>query len=240
MKRFYETVSLEPQDDLVRLLLDGRSVKTPAKAEVKVPPGDFAEALAAEWGAQAEEIDPASMPLTRLANTVIDGVSTRRAEVAADVVGYGHSDLVCYWADAPAALVEAQERHWRPVLAWASTHLGANFKTTVGITAISQEPAAIAALAADIAALDDYALAALHEMTSLSGSVLISLAVLRGGLSAEAAWQAAHLDETYQAEQWGVDDEAKARLDGREASYLAAVRALGLLGTMPAKHPITS
>ena len=234
MKRFYETVSLEPvaDGDDVRLLLDGRSVKTPSGAEICVPVGGFAVALAVEWEAQAEAIDPSSMPLTRLANAVIDGVSQRRMDVAADIIAYGNSDLICYWADGPGGLVARQEEHWRPVLTWAQDHLRAEFITVTGVVPIVQDRNAIMELAIDVNKLSNYGLAALHEMTTLTGSVLIGLMVLRGALSAEAGWDAAHVDEAFQVDQWGDDEEATARMAGRKAAFLSAVRALELLGIL--------
>ena len=233
MKRFYANVTLEPIDasegSMLRLTLDGRSVKTPAKTEVLLTPGPYADVVKAEWEAQGDEIRPHTMPLTRLTNTVIDGVTPRRNDVASDVIAYGNSDLICYWADAPADLVARQEQHWRPVLNWATEYLKANFKTVTGVVAIEQDENAIIVLAVDINKLDNYALAALHEMTTITGSVLISLAVVRGALNAEAAWEAAHLDEAHQTALWGTDDEAAARLEGRKGAFMSAVRALTLL-----------
>ncbi len=232
MKRFYKEVSLDPSDGGVALHLDGRAVKSPAGNAVVVPVGRFADALAREWEAQGEEIDPTIMPLTRLSNSVIDGVATRRDEVASDIIAYGASDLVCYLAEHPEDLIARQEAHWRPVHDWAAHHLGASFKCGRDIAAVAQDDNALVELANDVNKLDDFGLAALHEMTSLTGSVLISLAVVRGGLEPNAAWDAAHVDEAFQAEKWGEDEEARARFDARHASFDNAVRALTLLGIL--------
>jgi chaperone required for assembly of F1-ATPase len=231
VKRFYKEVTLEPAEGGTRLLLDGRPVKTPAKHVLEVPAGAFAEAVAEEWASQGEDIDPATMPLTRLANTVIDGVAARAEEVRASLCGYGETDLICHWAEAPQSLVERQAAAWQPVLDWFAAR-GAAFQPVQGIVAQGQDNSALDKLASEIAALDLFALAALHEMTSLTGSVLLALAAVRGGIEVDAVWEAAHIDERFQIEQWGEDAEARARYESRRAAYDDAVRALRLLGVI--------
>jgi len=230
VKRFYKEVTVDAGADGARLLLDGRPVKTPAKKPLLVPGGAFAEAIAEEWRAQGDEIDPASMPLTRLANSVIDGVAERADEVRRHVCAYGETDLICHWADAPRELVEQQSRHWQPVLDWFAVERGARFEPVRGVVAKPQDETALARLAEDVAVFEPFALAALSEMTSLTGSILLALATAAGALEAQAAWGAAHVDETFQTEQWGVDEEAKTRAEARRAAFMDAVRALRLLG----------
>jgi len=229
MKRFYEEVTLKSAPDGVRLKLDGRAVKTPAKLELLVPSGAFAEALAKEWREQGEEIDPKSMPLTRLANSVIDGVADRAEEVRTNLYAYGETDLIYYWAESPETLVDRQRAAWQPILDWAVDCFGAEFAPTTGLGLQPQDPGALSALKSEIDDFDLFSLAAIYEMTSLTGSVLIAVAVARDELPADAGWDAAHVDETFQIEQWGEDEEAKVRQASRRAAYLDAVRAIRLL-----------
>lgn len=233
MKRFYKDVTLEPCDGGTRVLLDGRAAKTPGKKELLLPSGAFADAVADEWRAQGEEIDPRTMPLTRLANTVVEGVAKNADEVRANLCAYGETDLICHWADAPEKLVERQAAVWQPVLDWWARERFAPFKPTQGIVAIEQNEAALARLKEEIATFDLFALAALHEMTSLTGSVLLAVAAARGGIDTDAAWEAAHVDEAFQIEEWGEDDEAKARHEVRRTAFLDAVRTLRLLKVTP-------
>ena len=212
-----------------RLLLDGKPVRTPAKNELTLPTRALAEAVAAEWEAQGERIDPASMPLTKLANSSIDGVAVRAGEVCAEIVKYAGSDLICYRAEAPQQLMERQAEHWNPVLAWAREAHGAILTTVQGIMPIRQPPAATEAIAKALPLHDPFRLAAIHVMTTLMGSALLALAHAHGRLSAEAAWGAAHVDEDWQISQWGEDTEAKARRDRRWAEMQAASRLLALL-----------
>jgi len=232
MKRFYKDVTLDRGEGGLQLLLDGRPVKTPAKNVLVLPEGDFANAIAEEWRAQGDEIAPATMPLTRLANSVIDGVADRRDEVIASIAAYGQTDLICYWAEAPQDLVVLQSEYWQPVLDWAEGHLGYAFVTGQGVLALAQDEAALAALADNIAQFEDFALAAFYEMTSLTGSVLLALATVRGQMHPDAAWKAAHVDEAFQIEQWGEDVEAAARHAIRKAAFDDAARAMQLLGVL--------
>jgi chaperone required for assembly of F1-ATPase len=212
-----------------RLLLDGKPVRTPAKRELRLPTRALAQAIADEWAAQGERIDPASMPLTKLANSSIDGVASRAGEVRAEIVKYAGSDLICYRAEGPRQLMERQAEHWDPVLAWAREAHGAALTTVQGIMPIRQPPAATEAVAKAIASHDPFRLAAIHVMTTLMGSALLALAHAHGRLSAEAAWAAAHVDEDWQISQWGEDAEAKARRDRRWVEMQAASRLLALL-----------
>jgi chaperone required for assembly of F1-ATPase len=216
-----------------RILLDGKPARTPAKAELAVPTQALAEAIAAEWEAQPTHIDAAAMPLTRLVNTAIDGVAPRLAQVRADIAAFAASDLVCYRADAPDVLVARQCTQWDPVLAWARDALGARFAVATGLMPVTQPEDAIAVVAAALADLDPFRLTALHIMTTLTGSALLTLAHAHGTLTAEAAWAAAHVDEDFQISQWGEDAEAKTRRARRWTEMAAASRLLALLACHP-------
>jgi chaperone required for assembly of F1-ATPase len=228
-KRFYRAVSVDSAPPMYRVLLDGRPMRTPAKRELAVPSRALAEALAAEWDAQGERIDPASMPLTRLVNSAIDGVIGREAEVRADIARYGASDLLCYRAEGPAELARRQAEAWDPVLVWAHQALGARLVLGQGIVAVDQPQASIAAIERALADLDAFSLVAHHVMTALTGSALLALAHARGRLTAEEAWTAAHVDEEWQISQWGEDAEATSRRGRRWAEMQAAGRLLALL-----------
>lgn len=228
-KRFYKDATTAPRDGAHVVLLDGRTAKTPGKAVLAVPTPQLAAALAAEWHAQSDVIDPATMPLTRFVNTAIDGVARRAREVAADVVKYAGSDLLCYRADHPQGLVERQSAAWDPVLGWARDELGANFVLAEGVMPVAQPAPALARIAAAVDPLPPLRLTALHVMTTLMGSALLALAVERGRLSPAAAWAAAHVDEDWQISQWGEDAEATARRAVRWADMQAAARLLELV-----------
>jgi chaperone required for assembly of F1-ATPase len=212
------------------VLLDGRPMHTPAKAVFAVPSQALAEAIAAEWAAQRDRIDPASMPLTRIANSAIDGVRGREQEVRADIAQYAASDLVCYRAEGPAELARRQAEAWDVVVAWAGEALGARLRIGVGIMPVAQPEAALRRVGAALDGLEAFALTAVHIITTLTGSALLALAHARGRLTAEAAWAAAHVDEDWQISQWGEDTEAMARRQRRWAEMAAASRMLALLG----------
>jgi len=226
--RFYNEAVSAVSDEGYTVQLDGKPARTPAARLLAVPSPTLAQALAAEWSAQHEVIDPAKMPLTRLANAIIDGVRERPGPVAAEVEKYLASDLLCYRASAPAGLVARQAHHWDPVLAWARETLGASFDVGEGIVHITQPEAAIAA--ARTAIPDDaWCLGAVNVATTLTGSALIALALARGRLSAEAAWEAAHVDEDWNMERWGRDELALERRAFRFAEFAAAATVLRAL-----------
>lgn len=229
-KRFYKAVTVADAEGAFRILLDGKPVRTPAKHAFVLPTRALAQAIAAEWEAQAEHIDPAAMPLTRLANSALDGVTGREADVRADIARYSASDLVCYRAATPQPLARNQAEAWDPVLAWAGEALGARFEVAEGIMPVAQPEAAREAIARALEGHHAFTLAALHVMTTLMGSALLALAHARGRLSAEAVWAAAHVDEDWQISQWGADAEAQARRARRWAEMQAASRMLMLVG----------
>lgn len=228
-KRFYTSAEVTPADGGFAVTLDGRTIKTPARRTLVAPAKDIAEAIAAEWRSQAETVDPASMPLTRLTNSIIDGVTDRTADVADDIAKYFGSDALFYRAEHPQALVARQAEHWDPVLFWAADELGAHFILAQGVMHVGQPEAAIAAARA-VLPDDPWRLGAMHVATTLTGSALLALALLRGRLDAEAVWTAAHVDEDWNVEQWGADDEVSARRAARRTEFDAASRILGALG----------
>ena len=224
-KRFYKEARVEERDGLFSLTLDGRPAKTPGRQALAVPSRGLAEALAEEWAAQGQEIDPSTMPVTRIVNSAIDGVAPRRAEVVDDLVRYAGSDLVYYRAGEPERLARAQEAAWSPVLDWARDSHGARFTLAEGIMHVAQPDEAVSAIRGAVEQVGSpFALAALHVMTTLSGSVLIALAHAAGRLDLDEAWAAAHVDELFQESVWGEDYEAMERRRRREADFRAASR----------------
>jgi chaperone required for assembly of F1-ATPase len=224
-RRFYETAATAAVADGYAVRLDDKPICTPARRMLAAPTLALAEAIAAEWQAQKDVIDPAKMPLTRLANAIIDGVVDAPQPVAAEIAKYLASDLLLYRAGAPPGLVERQAQHWDPILAWARQALGADFKLGEGVVHVAQPEAALAAARAAIP-LEPWRLGAVHAMTTLTGSALIALAMARGALSADAAWQAAHVDEDWNMAQWGRDEMAAARQEFRFAEFQAAATVL--------------
>lgn len=223
-KRFYKEVSVGPGEGGHLVLLDGRKIRTPAKAALALPTEAAARLVADEFAAQGETIDPVSMPVMRLANAAIDGVAAEMEAVIADIVKFSSSDLVCYRADWPEGLAARQESAWKPVLAWAQSALGARFVLAAGVMHVEQPAESLEAVSGHLAArAEPFRVAALHLMTSITGSALIALAVDAGAMESEEGWTAAHVDEDWQAEQWGVDAEAAARRTARKRDFDAAV-----------------
>ena len=222
-KRFYKVAGVEERDGAFHLVLDGRPARTPARHPLALPNRALAEVLAEEWSRQGDEVDPATMPVTRIVNSGIDGVAARRREVIDDLVRYAGSDLVCYRAGEPRRLVEAQNASWNPLLDWARDSLGARFALSEGVMHVDQPPETAAAIRRVVEQVrSPLALAALHVMTALTGSVLVALAYAAGRFDADRAWDAAHVDETYQESIWGEDQEAMVRRGNREADFRAA------------------
>ena len=227
-KRFYKDVAVKEEGGQAALLLDGKPVRTPAKAPLAVPSKALAEAIAEEWRAQGEHIDPRTMPLTKLANTAIDGVAGQTEAVIDEIMAHAKADLLCYRASGPEGLVAQQAKHWDPVIAWAKEALHAPLDLAEGVAHVAQPEASIAALRKEASSLGTVGLAALHVMTALTGSALLGLAVALKRLTPEEAWDAAHVDEDFQIGRWGQDAEAKARREARKADFDAAARALEL------------
>jgi len=225
MKRFWKTVAIV--DGAIEL--DGRPVRTPAKALLALPTPQLAEAVAEEWRSVGEQIDPRTMPLTGLANAAIDHVAPNPAPFAADLARYGESDLLCYRAELPEPLVERQAAHWDPLLDWARTRYDVHFETTTGVMHRPQPEATILRLQGVVAAIDPFRLAALAPLVTITGSLVASLALLEGAADRETVWRTAQLDEDWQAEQWGEDELALRASEVREADFDAGVRFLSLL-----------
>jgi len=228
-QRFYRSAGVTEVAEGFAVTLDGRPVRTPARRTLAAPTRGLGEALAAEWEAQADVIDPARMPLTRLANTIIDGVAAASREIAAEIEKYLGSDLVCYRAEGPDRLVVRQANRWDPILAFARDALGARFEITYGVRFVTQSPDAIAA-ARQAVPIDPWRLGAVHAVMTLTGSALIALAFERGAVTLDDAWDAAHVDEDWNMELWGRDELALARRAARLAEMQAAAQVLELRG----------
>lgn len=236
-RRFYKQAGVRelPPDAatggaaLYQVVLDGRPVRTPRKAALAMPYRALAEAIAEEWGAQGEVIDPATMPLTRFANSILDGVIGREPEVRADILKYAGSDLLCYRAEGPASLVQRQAAAWDRVLAWAREVFNARLVLTAGVMPVAQPDHALVGIAAALEELDAYRLTSIHVMTTLTGSALLALALSANAATPDAVWDAAHVDEDHNMQTWGRDEQAMARRDVRAKEFDAAVRILQLL-----------
>jgi chaperone required for assembly of F1-ATPase len=224
-RRLYATATIAALAGGYAVRLDDKPVRTPARRVLAAPTLALAEAIAAEWRAQKDVIDPAKMPLTRLANAIIDGVTDAPLPVAEEIAKYLASDLTFYRAGSPQGLVERQTYHWDPILDWARQTLDADFKLGEGVVYVAQPQAALAAGRAAIPE-EPWRLGAVHVVTTLTGSALIALAMARGALAADAAWQAAHVDEDWNMAQWGSDEMAMARRDFRLAEFQAAATTL--------------
>ncbi|KIC28301.1 ATP12 family chaperone protein [Leisingera sp. ANG-M6] len=223
-KRFWKAVTVAEAAEGFEVELDGRRVKTPAKAPLTVPTREMAEAIAAEWDAQTESVNPNSMPCTRSANAAIDKVTHQHSEVAAMLAEYGDSDLLCYRADSPVELAARQAAEWDPVLDWAEAELGVRLLPRTGVLHQPQEPAALAVLAEKTRAMSSFQLAAFHDLVGISGSLILGFAAASGWRSAEEIWLLSRLDERWQEEQWGEDEEAQAAAEVKRQEFLHAKR----------------
>lgn len=223
-KRFWKAARAVEAGNGFSVELDGRPVRTPAKAPLVLPTAAMARAVAAEWDAQEGEVRPATMPVTRAANAAIDKVRTQQSEVADLLAAYGDNDLLCYRAETPEALVARQAAAWNPLLGWAAERFGARLITVAGVVHVPQDPAALARLAAPVRGLDPFRLTALHDLVGLSGSLVIGLAAIEDAEEIGTLWLASRIDETWQQEQWGIDEDARAQSVAKESSFLAAKR----------------
>ena len=224
MKRFWKEAAVAETTDGYAVLLDGRGVKTPAKRSLVLPTRPMAEAIAAEWDAQEADVNPLSMPSTRTANAAIDKVSVQHAEVADMLADYGDSDLLCYRADYPEGLVERQSEQWDPMLDWAAEALDARLEIRSGVMHQPQSPETLSRLRNRTHALNFFELAAFHDLVSLSGSLILGFATSMAKNSPEDIWELSRLDEIWQAEQWGKDDEAEAMAAVKRGEFLHAAR----------------
>lgn len=229
-KRFWKTATAEPCDGGFTVRLDGRAVKTPAKAVFVVPTLAMAQAAAAEWDAQSGAVRPDTMPVTRAANSAIDKLGPQFDAVVDLLAAYGASDLLCYRAPGPEALVARQAAGWDPLLGWAALDLGAPLNVTAGIAPIGQPAESLTRLHALTASLDAFRLAAFHDLVAITGSLVLAFAVIRGRLSAEEAFALSRIDETWQAEFWGVDEDAAALEASKKQALLEAADFHALCG----------
>ncbi|MFN3209214.1 MAG: ATP12 family chaperone protein [Roseovarius sp.] len=223
-KRFWKKADVVEETGGYGIALDGRPVKTPAKAALIVPSRPLAEVIAEEWDAQDDLIRPDTMPNTRSANAAIDKVRHQHAEVADLLAAYGDADLLCYRADGPEGLVKRQTEAWDPLLDWAKGRYGARLVPVAGVMHSPQHPDALALLSTQVHGMDDFSLTAFHDLVGLSGSLVIGLAALEDARPAEDLWEASRIDERWQEEQWGVDEEARAVEAIKRAEFLHAKR----------------
>ncbi|MEJ7927861.1 ATP12 family protein [Sphingobium sp. AN641] len=219
MKRFYTDVSVTQGADGWSVALDGRPVRTPARALLALPNEALGQAVADEWRAQGDEILLESMPMTGLSNAAIDQIAPRRASFAQGVAAYGESDLLCYRADAPQTLVDRQAAAWDPLLDWARGRYDVTLRVTQGIIHVAQPPETLVRLGAAVAALDPFTLAGLSTLVSLTGSLVCGLALVEGAQDPDIIWAASELDEMWQVERWGEDAEAAARRARRHQEF---------------------
>jgi chaperone required for assembly of F1-ATPase len=229
VRRFWQAVEIIEADRGFSISLDGRTLKTPGRSDVIVPTRLLAEAVAEEWRECGETVDPRAMPLTGLANAAIDRVASDKETFAAGLARYAESDLTCYRAEGPAALVQWQSESWDAMLAWARRRYDVDFVCQAGVMHVPQPPETVRKLGHAVAALDSFRLAGMSPLVTIGGSLVAALAVLEEMMPADAAWEAVSLDDRWQLEQWGDDPEARAGLDGRRHDFLAAARFLELL-----------
>ncbi|QYX56735.1 ATPase [Roseovarius sp. SCSIO 43702] len=223
-RRFWDAATVEKADQGHTVHLDGRPVRTPAKRPLVVPTEALAREIAAEWDAQEGVIDPRAMPFTQSANAAIDKVAVQKDEVADMIAAYGESDLLCYRAEAPAELAARQAAEWTPYLDWAESDLSAPLIAVNGVMPHPQDPRAVRALRERVRAQDIFALTALHDLVSLSGSLILGLAAQMGRAAPEELWRVSRVDEDWQREQWGDDEEAAALAARKKAAFLHAAR----------------
>lgn len=223
-KRFWKAARVANDDGGFAIELDGRRVKTPAKVSLTVPTRAMADAIAAEWQAQEDEIDPRTMPVTRSANAAIDKVGQQHGEVAEMLAEYGGSDLLCYRATQPAELIARQAEKWDPMLAWAASTLGAELAPVSGVIHVAQPPEALARLRQQVHALTNFEMAAFHDLVSLSGSLILGFAAVHQVRPIEELWALSRVDEDWQEQQWGSDEEATEHAEIKRQAFLHADR----------------
>lgn len=221
-KRFWKETDIVQSDAGFEVRLDGRSVRTPLKTLLVVPTRGFADRVAREWDAQENAVDPQTMPFTRAANAALDKVAPQQAEVAEMLSAYGGTDLLCYRATGPEALSARQAAAWDPLLDWTAERFGARLAVTSGVLPIAQDPESLARLAEVVAANSPFQLTGFHDLVAISGSLVLGLAVVEGRISAAQAFEVSRIDETWQIEQWGEDEEEAERVAIKRADYLRA------------------
>ncbi len=228
LKRFWDKAGFDEGPDGFTIVLDGKPVRTPAKALLVVPTEMMAQSIAAEWSAQEGEVDPTTMPVTRSANAAIDKVSANRDAVVEMLTEYGDSDLLCYRADGPVALVERQAHQWDPLIDWVQEVYGVRLSVAEGVMHVPQSQETLTALRTPVEEQNNFSLAGFHDLVSLSGSLVLALATRLGRLEPQSAWALSRLDEQWQVEQWGEDDEAVAAESTKRDAFLDAARFLDM------------
>jgi chaperone required for assembly of F1-ATPase len=222
-KRFWKAVTIHPHADGFAVHLDARHARTPGKAPLILPSRAMADAVAAEWQAQQGLVKPETMPFTRGANTAIDKVAPQMGVIVADLASYGGTDLLCYRATGPQALVDRQNAGWNPLLDWSAEALNAPLHHVPGVMHIAQPEASLARLHALVAAMQPFQITGFHDLVQLSGSLILALAVTRGRLTPDAAWGLSRIDETWQIEAWGDDEDAAATVEIKRLAFHQAV-----------------
>lgn len=223
-KRFWKMAGAVETDDGFAIELDGRRVKTPAKAALVVPTGEMAQAIADEWAAQEDVVNPLTMPVTRSANAAIDKVRQQHSEVAQMLADYGDADLLCYRADKPAALVARQAEKWNPALDWAEQELGVRLVVHTGVLHQPQEAVVLARLLAQVQSHSEFQMAAFHDLVSLSGSLVLGFAATRNWRATDEIWTLSRLDDLWQQDQWGKDEDAAKTAELKRTAFLHAKR----------------
>lgn len=221
-KRFYTDATVEAEGAGFSVRLDGRPVRTPGRHLLALPTAAMAEAVAAEWRAQEQKIDPRTMPWTRSANTALDKVSAQRTEIMAHLAGYADTDLLFYRGEAPEALVARQSTLWDPILRWAEERYDARFRVVAGVMPVEQDNESVTRLGLEMEPMSDFQLTGFHDLVTLSGSFLIALATVEGQEASEALWRASRADEDWQAEVWGLDVGAAEAADLKREAFLHA------------------
>ena len=223
-RRFWKAAHIRAAEDGWEVLLDDRPLRTPGKQPLILPTEPLARAIADEWDAQTDLIDPLSMPLTRAANSAIEKVTPQRAAVAEMLADYGGTDLLCYRAEEPESLIRSQADGWDPLIDWSATELRAPLRITHGVIPVPQDAASLARLRAPVDGLDVFGLTALHDLVTLPGSLILGLAVINGRISADDAHALSRIDDEYQAERWGRDEDSDVAAAGRLEAMRSAER----------------
>ncbi len=223
-RKFWTSVSIAPVDTGFEVLLDGRPVRTPAKSPLSLPNAGLAEAVASEWEAQEDTVDPGKMPVTRMANSAIDKVTPRFGEVVAHLVSYGETDLLCYRAEHPEGLLKRQVEAWDPWIVWANRAIGARLVPTCGVIPVAQDPAALTVFSERLSGFSPFEIAALHDLVGLSGSLVLGLAAALEAERPEILWELSRIDEAWQIDEWGADDEAERVNNLKKMAFLDASR----------------
>ena len=218
-KRFWKNAQVKSVSDGFVIELDGQVIRTPSKALLKVSSQKIAKQIAFEWMAQKEVVDPATMPNTRMANSVIDKIMVNREAVIEMLAEYAGSDLLCYRATTPQGLINQQNKIWNPILDWSKNSLLAPMLTTSGVIHIEQNIKSIGIYQDKLEAMNPYQLAGMHDLITISGSFVISMALISNQLNVSEAWYAATVDERWQENQWGIDDEAAEALEKRRLDF---------------------